>query len=312
MNSFAIVLEQIIIFAVYMLIGVIAVKTNVLNRSKLDVLSICITKILLPLLIFTNTINGTTRSEFMSALIILFIAVGLYLILYLVSIVLTKIMKIKGNKKKIYQACVTFGNCGFMGIPLITALFPQQGGLYISMYTIIDQLMLWTLGVELTTPVGKKADVSFSQQLKKMINPATVAVLLGVFFVLTGIHLPLPIVTALSKTGAAASPLALIFLGGIFCYIHMGEYLKRVEIYVMIIVKMIVMPLVVYMALSHISFVDPSIQVTISILCGLPSMTTISMMAENQHSDGDYASGIIFMTTLFSILTLPMICTFIG
>ena len=308
MNYFSIVLEQIEIFVVYMLIGIFAVKMHFLDREKLGVLSGCITKILLPLLIFTNTINGTTREQFLSSVVIILLAAVLYLTLYVVSAILAKLFKIDCKHESLYRACTMFGNCGFMGIPIITSLYPEQGGLYIAMYTVIDQLALWTVGTDLTSPVDNTNKLSTSQRFRKMINPATIAILAGVFVVLTGVKLPSIIVTALAKTGAAASPLAMVYLGGVFCYIKIIDYLKLKEVYVTIVVKMLLLPILVYSILSHIPAVNQNIAVTIGILCALPTMSSVAMMAESQHSDSDYATGFIFVTTLISIITLPVVC----
>ena len=308
MNYFSIVLEQIEIFVVYMLIGIFAVKLHFLDRSKLGMLSGCITKILLPLLIFTNTINGTTREQFLSSAVIILLAAVLYLVLYVVAAVLAKLLRINYRHESLYRACTMFGNCGFMGIPIITTLYPEQGGLYIAMYTVIDQLALWTVGMDLTAPVDREKKLSPSQRFRKMINPATVAILAGVFVVLTGIKLPSTIITALAKTGAAASPLAMVYLGGVFCYIKIIDYLKLKEVYVTVVVKMLVLPVLVYAVLSHIPAVDQNVAVTIGILCALPTMSSVAMMAESQHSDSDYVTGFIFVTTLLSIVTLPVVC----
>lgn len=308
MNYFSIVLEQIEIFVVYMLIGIFAVKMHFLDREKLGVLSSCITKILLPLLIFTNTINGTTREQFLSSAVIILIAAVLYLVLYAVVTVLAKLLRLDFKHESIYRACTMFGNCGFMGIPIVTALYPEQGGLYIAMYTVIDQLALWTVGMNLTAPVDREKKLSASQRFRKMINPATVVILAGVFVVLTGIKLPLIVVTALSKTGAAASPLAMIYLGGVFCYIKIVDYLKLKEIYATVVVKMLLLPILVYTVLCRIPAVEQNVAVTIGVLCALPTMSSVAMIAESQHSDSDYASGFIFVTTLISIITLPIVC----
>ena len=308
MNYFSIVLEQIEIFVVYMLIGIFAEKMHFLDREKLGVLSGCITKILLPLLIFTNTINGTTREQFLSSVVIILLAAILYLTLYAVSAILAKFLKIDCKHESLYRACTMFGNCGFMGIPIITSLYPEQGGLYIAMYTVIDQLALWTVGTDLTSPVDNTNKLSTSQRFRKMINPATIAILAGVVVVLTGIKLPSIIVTALAKTGAAASPLAMVYLGGVFCYIKIIDYLKLKEVYVTIVVKMLLLPILVYSILSHISAVNQNVAVTMGILCALPTMSSVAMMAESQHSDSDYATGFIFVTTLISIITLPVVC----
>lgn len=311
MNYFSIVLEQLMIFIVYMLIGIIAVKTNVLNREKLNMLSSLVTKILLPLLIFTNTINGTTREQFLSSAIIIPIAICLYVFLYLLAFLLARIAGLKGDRQKVYRACTMFGNCGFMGIPIISALFQEQGGLYIAIYTVVDQLILWTVGCDMIAPETGSEKASVTERMKKMINPATVGVLLGVFFVLTGLKLPSVISSALTKTGAAASPLAMIYLGGVFYYIDIRSYLKKKEIYLMIIVKMILAPVLVYALLDHISFIDAEIAVTISILCGLPCMSSVAMIAESMHSDSEYCAGMIFVTTILCIVTLPVVCALI-
>ena len=308
MNYFSIVLEQIEIFVVYMLIGIFAEKMHFLDREKLGVLSGCITKILLPLLIFTNTINGTTRKQFLSSVVIILLAAVLYLTLYAVSAILAKLFKIDCKHESLYRACTMFGNCGFMGIPIISSLYPEQGGLYIAMYTVIDQLALWTVGTDLTSPVDNTNKLSTSQRFRKMINPATIAILAGVFVVLTGVKLPSIIVTALAKTGAAASPLAMVYLGGVFCYIKIIDYLKLKEVYVTIVVKMLLLPILVYSILSHISAVNQNVAVTMGILCALPTMSSVAMMAESQRSDSDYATGFIFVTTLISIITLPVVC----
>lgn len=308
MNYFSIVLEQIEIFVVYMLIGIFAVKMHFLDRKKLSVLSGCITKILLPLLIFTNTINGTTREQFLSSTVILVLAAMLYLVLFIVSLALAKFLKIDSKHELLYRACTMFGNCGFMGIPIITTLYPEQGGLYIAMYTVIDQLALWTVGMDLTGPKDNAKKLSISQRFRKMINPATIAILAGVFLVLTGIKLPSVIVVALTKTGAAASPLAMVYLGGVFCYIKIIDYLKCKEVYVTVVVKMLLLPIVVYSFLSHVSAVSQNIAITLGILCALPTMSSVAMMAESQQTDSNYVTGFIFVTTLISIVTLPVIC----
>ena len=100
----------------------------------------------------------------------------------------------------------------------------------------------------------------------------------------------------------------MVYLGGVFCYIKIIDYLKLKEVYVTIVVKMLLLPILVYSILSHISAVNQNVAVTIGILCALPTMSSVAMMAESQHSDSDYATGFIFVTTLISIITLPVVC----
>lgn len=231
MAYFSIVLSQIIGFVIYILIGIAAVRMRVLGSRSLGVFSRFITKISLPLLLFSNTLNGATRQQFISALPVLAVTVLMYFLLYLLCLFLARLFGLKGNENHVYRACAMFGNIGFMGIPIVAAVFPEQGMLYIALFTVIDQLLLWTLGVNLTAPVDRENAMSIASRLQKMVNPATIAIVLAIVGIFTGIELPAPVNTALTKAGALTTPLAMIYMGGLFCYIDIPRYIRKKEFY---------------------------------------------------------------------------------
>ncbi len=312
MEYFHVVLEQIGIFIIYAVIGIIAVKTKVLDQKGLDVLSRFITKIALPLLIFMNTINGATRQQFIAALPVLLVTAAMYFLLYFLCIGLAKIFRLKGNRRNVYRACSMFGNIGFMGIPIIGALFPEHGLLYIALFTVIDQLLLWTVGVNLTSLVEQESRLSAAERIKKMINPAAAGIVLAVIGIFLNIRLPGILDTALTKTGASATPLAMVYLGGVFSCMDIRKYLKKKEFYGTVLVKMCVFPVLFYMVLHQIPWITTEIAVTAGVLSAMPGMSSVAMLAQSQGSDGEYSAGMIFVTTLCSIVTLPLICLLIG
>lgn len=311
MAYFSIVLSQIIGFVIYILIGIAAVRTHVLTSRSLGVFSQFITKVTMPILLFVMTLNGATRQQFISALPVLAVSVLLYFLLYLLCRLLARLFGLKGNENHVYQACAMFGNIGFMGIPIIAAIFPKQGMLYIALFTVVDQLLLWTLGVNLTAPVDKENAMSPASRLRKMVNPATIAIVLAVIGLFIGLHLPEPINAALTKAGLLTPPMALIYLGGLFCYIDIPQYIRKKEIYGTVAVKMCLFPLVFYEICQFLQ-VPHDITLTMSILPTLPSMAVIVMLAQNQRSAGNYAAGMLLVTTLCSIVTIPLVCLGLG
>ena len=166
----------------------------------------------------TNTLNGATRQEFVDDLPVLAVTALLYFLLYPLSRLLARLFSLKGNENHVYSACSMFGNIGFMGIPIVAAVFPEHGMLYIALFTVVDQLLLWTVGVNLTAPTDKENAMSIASRLLKMVNPATIAVTLAVIGIFLDVHLPLPVNTALTKAGALTTPLAMIYMGGLFCF----------------------------------------------------------------------------------------------
>ena len=298
---FGILMEQIVLFLFYMIVGVLLVKTHILAENTLETLSRFVMKLALPVMIFINTVGGVDRESLVQSLPVLGLAVVFYVCTFLISKGLSVLFHLKGDRAAVYRALSMFGNIGFMGIPIISSLFPEQGMLYISVFTIIDQLVLWTLGVKLTTPGGTG---SFRPQ--KMINPCTVAVVAAVLIVVAGVSLPSLLHTALDKIGDTATPLAMIYLGGVFACMDVKTYVRVREFYGIVVVKMMVFPVLLYMACGFLP-IDESVRLTFALLAAMPAMSSIVMMAKASGSEGDYAMGGIFVTTVCSIVSIPVV-----
>ncbi|MGN1014018.1 MAG: AEC family transporter [Butyricicoccus sp.] len=305
MDLFPIVVNQSISFAVLILIGVICVKTGILTEQTLPVVSRVVMKLCLPLLIFTNTINGANRAQLIAALPMLIAVAALFLLLAVVGVLLAKLFRLPCEHGRLLQALTMFGNVGFIGIPIVSALFPERGMLYIALYTIIDQLLLWTVGVQLTSPLQSNGK-SVWNSIKSMVNPASVGVVLGVIGILLGVHLPAAIDTPLTKVGACSSPLALIYLGGLFCYCDIPRFVRKAEFYVIGLIKMIALPIGFYCIL-RLFFADLEMVTALTMLSALPCMSTIAMFSQAHGTDAEYTAGGVMMTTLFSIITLPFV-----
>lgn len=304
MNAFWIMTEQIALFVIYMLVGILLIKTKVLTQTTIEVLARFVLKLALPLLIFTNTINGVDRSALLETLPVIGLTVLLYFLTCFLMLLLSNIFRLKGNVRNVYRALGMFGNIGFMGIPIISSLFPAHGMLYISLFTIVDQLVLWTLGVKLTTPEGGQGQRFHPM---KLVNPATVAIVLSVLVILSGIPIPAIVNTALSKIGATATPLAMIYMGGVFACMDIRKYAVKLEFYGIVLVKMIAFPLLLFAALGCLPITE-EVRMTMALLAAMPSMSSIVMMAKTSGSEGDYAVGGISVTTICSVATLPLLC----
>lgn len=311
MNLFPVIAAQMGMLAVYVAIGIIGVKTKIFNRESLDYVSKYIMKLSLPLMIFMNTLNGATAEQVIAALPMLAVAVCMYVVLFIAACVFSKSFRIKGNAAQVYKAVAVFGNVGFIGIPLIDALFPESGMLYIAIFTIIDQGLLWTLGMKLTTPEEKKVKAGALSAVKKMINPAIVAIVLSVIGVFAKVKLPLILDSTLTKVGATTTPLSMIYIGGLFCYVDIAKYAKKPEFYAIVAFKMIIFPIVLFLIIRNLPL-SREIVITLCILGGLPSMSSVAMFANANGSDGDYAIGSIFVTTIASVVTLPVISYIMG
>lgn len=303
---FSIIAGQMGMLAVYVILGIIGVKSGVLNKDSLNHISRFIMKMGLPLMIFTSMPDGTAASDYIGALPVLGISACMYAAIYFMSSVTLKAFKVGGDRACVYKASALFGNVGFIGMPLILAACPGKGMIYMAVYTMLDQALLWTLGMYLTAPVEKRKAVGVKKAVRMMLNPAVIAIFLSLLFVLAGIKLPAILDTTLTKVGQTTTPLSMIYIGGLFCYFDIRQYLKKAELYFIVICKMLIIPVAIAAALALLK-ANAELTVTMALLSGLPTMTSVAMFANANGSDGDYATAAAFITTLASLVTLPAV-----
>lgn len=303
MDTFLTIITQLVSFFIMLAAGYIAARFSVMSEKFLDGLSGLVMKVLLPIFIFSNAMNGTTRSDLFTSYPILILTFGMYAGLIIVFYLTAKILRLAGDKSHIFQAAFIFGNAGFIGIPLLTAIYPQQGPLYAVLMSLIDQPILWTYGIYLTTPRDETASFNW----KKLVNPALAGVLLALILLLCGIKVPSIIETPLLSIGRASTPLSLIYLGGLLFYSSWKNVLREKEMYVGIAVKMLAFPLL-FCWIAGILCGNMDMVRSMSIVSGLPTMATIAMFAKSRGGKyGDYALGLVLITTIVSLFTLAAV-----
>ena len=305
MEQFQIVLNQVIIFLIITTIGFIAVKAKVLDNNGLTVVTKLFTKLVLPFLLFTNTVNGTTRAEIISNLYIVPICLAVYVVLIFVSQLLSRLLRLGATRGRLFALATTFGNVGFIGIPMLLALFGQKVMMYVAVFTVVDQILIWTYGFALSYPEGTKFRLE-AKALKKMFNPPLVSVLLALIFVLLDIR-PFPVMNDAFMTLAAAStPLPFIYLGGMVALSDMKKSLRHYEFYIGIAIKMIIIPIAAFLVLRALG-VHNELAMTTTIIIALPSLAIAPMLARTNGSDEEYATAVVVITTLSSLVTLSIV-----
>lgn len=299
MDSFYIISNQLFQFFVMMVCGYWAAHRGILTQSGLGMLSGVIIRLLLPVLIFANALDGTTRQILFDCYPMILLGAGIYAGLIGVHAVSSRALGLSGNKRRIYEATMSFGNVGFLGIPILSAAFPGYGGIYIALFTIVDQIVLWTYGLYLTTP--KEQMTSF--QIRKFFNPALGAIILALAMVMANIAVPAPLEHALLTVGRTATPMALIYLGALLHYSRWQVAAKSKELYIGIITKMVLFP-VVFFEIIRLVCHDLAMVRAAALIAGLPTMAVIAMLAQSNENHGEYALGMVLLTTVASLLTL--------
>ena len=203
-------------------------------------------------------------------------------------------------------ACLRYAtvcsNAGFLGIPIIGGVYGAMGTLLTSVLLIPQRVVMWSAGLSLFTRTDSKS------VLKKLAtHPCIVAVLIGFVLMLSGNpSLPGPLQKALSGASGATTCLSMLVIGSILAGAEHID-LKDRMMWWYTLVRLVLIPLAVFAILSLLP-IDPMVRGVMVLASGMPAGSTTAILAARYDGDAPFASCLVFVSTLLSLITLPVLC----
>src|SRR6056297_3541102 len=239
-----IISNQILILGILTLVGYIAYRLKAVNKETNQSLVRVIMKITLPLLLFTTIANLETGKEtLLNGIVIYFSAPLAILILFLLSNISSRILRLDMKNSTLHKAHTMFGNVVFLGFPLMDALFPGgKGLLYATLFQLGQDSLMWTWGIIM---LSKSADKSTKHSWKHLFNLNTLAFALGFLFYFTGIKLPPVFNQALSGIGHTTIYLSMVYVGAVLAQVKLFSLIKNLRSYLLSLNKLLLGPIIV-------------------------------------------------------------------
>lgn len=305
MDLALITMGKIIEMFVILVVGFLAFKVNILDNESNKRLSAMLTKIISPALLFMSYQLEFDKKRMEGLIVTLLLAI----LTHVVSIVVSNLAIRRGTSKdvEIERFSCVYSNCGFIGIPLIQAIYGQEGVFYMTAYITIFNLFVWSHG--LTLMCGKAS--SFLATVKKCVQPVTVMIVLGIICFLFGIKIPEVIGNPLKTIGAMNTPVAMIVAGCNLAESDLMGTLKRMRSYYISFIKLILIPVICTVIMKFIPM-DPIYitSVLIGVACPAGAMGTVLALQYDKNSN--YASELFTLTTLLSLFTIPLSIMIMG
>jgi predicted permease len=309
MNEWLAVFNPISFLALLIIIGLVAEKTSFVPNINKNISKI-ITNITLPVLVIVSFSDQDIRQvPFFDMLIVLFSGVGAISILFVGNFFIGRLLRVPIERQLIHSFLGSFGNVIFLGYPFILYLFGEVGLLYAIVFSIVNELIVWTFGSYLLNRNSQMNAQRWS--IKYLLNPNTISFLIGILMLLLGLRLPDILYAPLERLGSATVPLSMMFIGSTLAQSKLRESVKNISIWSICIAKMLLLPFIFVLV---IRILMPSFQnlniIMLSVVVlqiAMPSQTNLSVLAARYHSDPKYAAQTIFVTTLVSSITLPVL-----
>lgn len=304
-------IDLAIIMFLLILVGYICRKFKIVDENFGKSLSVFIFNIVFPAIVINSMSIKFEQKDLRNSIILIIISIATMFIMYLIGRITRFMTGKKDSMAKIFTFALMFPNFTFMAFPIMETLFPDKGLFYISMYTIPTRFAIYVLGPLLMKPDDDSNSKMklVKEGLKALITPPVIAIPIGFLLYFTGIKLPMPISETIAHFARVATPMGMVVSGIMIAEASIKNILGEARIYLLILLRLFVAPLLIFFVLLPFNL-DPVILKISVLYCALPVASSTTIFALQYKGNATQAAGSVFMTTIFSMLTVPL-CAYI-
>ena len=214
----------------------------------------------------------------------------------------TRVLRLDPRSGGVYRFMLVFSNCGFLGYPVVRALFGGDAVFVASMYNLIFQILSFTYGVR---QVG--GDPSSRQVTPKMfLTPMVVTSVLALILYLLNVPFHPMVVEALSLLDRITSPASMLVIGCVLAAYPLKTIFGGWHVYLFCAVRLIVIPVIVW-AILGLFVTDPLILGVMVVISAMPAATNTVLICSKYNGDESTAASGLFVSTALSLVTLPVL-----
>ncbi len=301
--------------------GAILKKMDILKDDSKGALTDLVVYLFLPC-----SIINSFRMELESDIFVSFITVlGASLVIQFFCYFLSKLVYNKEPEsiKRVMQYCTIVSNTGFLGLPIAEGIFGAEGVMYASVFIIPMRVMMWSAGIACFTE-----SPDFKSVVKKIaVHPCIVAVyiglallifqkpLLGIYeniitgggiFASAAVMLVNAVNKSLSAAGGCTTAITMLLIGMMIADINLGSMMDKNTV-IITLFRLIILPVVVFAGCRLLN-INSFLSGIIIVMSGMPAGSTAPIMAAKYGCDYKFATKCVVVSTLFSMISIPLIC----
>lgn len=302
-----VIIEKMGLLTIMLAIGYMCAKLKLVGPDFNKGLSKLVINVFLAGMILSSVINKQLE---MSGSDVAF-GIGMLTLMSLISlgigIITPSVLRFKGGDTGMYRILVAFGNVGFVGLPIISAVYGAEVVFFAALVNIPFNLLMYTVGVMQLQDGGDNKKF----QLKKALNVPIIATLIATVIFIFEIPMPLIVEDTASTVGAACVPLSMMSVGLSLGNVSIKEALTQPRLYAVNIVRLIIVPLATWGVLQFI-IDDPVMLGTVVIMSACPPAIVCPILGMDYGRDGAEGSEAVFIGSILSIVTVPILISVLG
>ena len=301
------------LFAI-VVVGYIAGKLGYMGETFDKRLSKVVIDITCPALILSSAMTGELPDR-RYILPLLGISVLTYLLLTGVALLLPRFLTKKKDDEGVIGFAMMFGNVGFMGYPIVASIFGHEAVFYAAVLNVVNTFTVFTVGTMLI--VGKNQESSVAEKemsRKKMLRkvlystPMLSAYLTMLIVALEIKDIPEFISQPLTMIGNITVPAALLIIGSSMSQLPLRALLGNGTIYTTTLMRLAILPVGIHYLMTLLGF-SPFVVGINTVVIAMPVATYGTILCLKYEKDTTMITAVTFITTLASMVSIPLLVT---
>lgn len=302
-------LEQMIILFLLMAVGFYCYKKGIITDETSKKISAIVVNIANPAMILTGCMSDE-KIEGRELLMVAVIVVTIYVVLMLLATCMPHLLRVEKRSRGTYRNMTIFSNIGFMGFPVIAALYGSGALLYASLFTIPFNVLIYTYGIAVMLPESEQKEKQ-KMPLSRIFNVGVIACIITIIVYLLKIPVPAFIKSTTTHLSNLTAPLSMMVIGASMATMDLKKMFADVKLLIFSVIKLLVIPLVGVLIIRQ--FVDnPVICGVCMIMLATPVGSMTAMLAQQYDGDYEMASRGVALTTVLSVVTMPLVSMILG
>ena len=301
MHISLLLMNQIIQLFIMIFMGFIIVIAKLLKAEDSKILSVIVLYLIIPCVIINAFQVDYTPQTVKGLLIALVGSVMTQVILLIVVSILGRVFHLN----EVEVASIYYSNSGNLIVPIVMFILGKEWVLYGCVFMSVQLVFIWTHCKKI---ISRESVYDWR---KIVLNINMISIAIGIVLFLTRIHLPEDINSTLSAVGGMIGPASMIVTGMLFAGMDLKAIFANKRVYFISALRMLVIPLIALflIKISHLATLSADAQkimLIVFLAVITPSASTVTQMCQVYGNDSKYASAINVMTTLLSIITMPV------
>lgn len=336
-----IILQQMLVLFAMMVIGYFSYKGSWLDKNACSKLSKIVVNIMNPLLVIDGVLAKDSGEDGRKLLVNLILVMVYFAFLILISFPIAKLLKPEKQSEPLYRLMMIFSNVGFMGIPVISGLYGSSVVIYIVFYILGYNFLLYTYGILLARKSAdmqrkelkenkagsfsqnknmkennnkqeeaKNQETGFADNLKLILNPGVIAGVIAIFIFACNISVPKPVAVFTSYMGQCCVPMSMILIGASMAQHELKMIFRDMKMYIFLGIRLLVIPAVAALVVRRLA-IDPQLLGVFILMLAMPVGSIVVLLASEQGADETVCTKGSVISTLLSILTIPVVAFFL-